>query len=73
LPEYLNNIKIDSIEDRVYGCIFGQLIGDALGSYLEYTREQINEDVVNLALNMPGGGMFNLSPGQVHNYYNIVR
>jgi hypothetical protein len=62
LPEYLNNIERDSIEDRVYGCNFGQLIGNALKSYLEYTREQINEDVVNLALNMPGDGRCKLSP-----------
>ncbi len=29
--EYLGKIDKDSIENYIYGCMFGQIIGDALG------------------------------------------
>lgn len=29
-------MKPNSFEDYAFGCIFGQLIGDSLGSYLEF-------------------------------------
>jgi ADP-ribosyl-[dinitrogen reductase] hydrolase len=53
------------------GCMFGSFIGDALGSYLEFSAS-INSDLVeegihklDLAMTMRAGGPFNLRAGQV--------
>jgi len=50
--------------DRALGCIAGAFIGDSIGSYLEFNN-QPKKEVVNAAMFMPGGGTFNLVPGQV--------
>ena len=50
--------------DRAKGCILGAFLGDSIGSYLEL-KSFIHKDLLKEALDMPGGGPFILSPGQV--------
>jgi len=46
------------------GAFTGLLLGDSIGSYLEFTNEEINDNSVNKALDMNGGGHWNLGSGQ---------
>jgi ADP-ribosyl-[dinitrogen reductase] hydrolase len=45
--------------DRVYGCLFGLAIGDALGVPLQ----GMERDVLPRVINMMGGGVYSLKPG----------
>ncbi len=56
--------------ERVYGCFFGQLVGDALGSRYEFgnskdTIIKIYRDIDNNFLEIKGGGPFKVGKGQV--------
>lgn len=58
------------MEDRLYGCLYGQLIGDALGTRYEFqtsnnVMNKLKEDIKNNFLPILGGGPFSLQPGQV--------
>lgn len=58
------------MENRIAGSIYGQFIGDALGTRYEFMKStnvinQINEDIKNNFLPILGGGPFNLIAGQV--------
>lgn len=62
---FFENIHtLTDFEDRAFGCVIGAFIGDSIGSYTEF-RSIVDEDTAEKALTMPGGGPFNLSPGQV--------
>ena len=50
--------------DRALGCIFGALVGDSVGSYLEFSSD-VTAAKVSAALEMPGGGHWGVSPGQI--------
>ena len=50
--------------ERIYGAIFGALVGDAAGATLEFYRDDITTEIVNKAIQMPGGGVFHVGPGQ---------
>jgi len=53
-------------EDLANGCILGAFCGDAIGSYLEFReRERICEEDIREAMEMYGGGPFELGPGQI--------
>ena len=52
-------------EDRSVGCILGAFIGDSLGSYLESKKGVQSLEVVEKGMEMPGGGCWNLAPGQL--------
>ena len=43
------------------GCVIGAWVGDALGAVLEFGV--VNENTVNHALTMPGGGNLGVGPG----------
>ena len=43
------------MKDRCYGCMLGALIGDATGSYNEYSEVQTTDQVHHI-MSMPGGG-----------------
>lgn len=45
------------------GCMLGAFIGDSVGSYREFERGDCPDDLINKALEMPGGGCWRLSPG----------
>jgi ADP-ribosylglycohydrolase len=48
-----------------YGAIVGALVGDAAGGVLEFLGRRPTRSDVDKALNMPGGGVFGLAPGQI--------
>jgi ADP-ribosyl-[dinitrogen reductase] hydrolase len=51
--------------DRAVGAVLGALVGDAAGAVLEFLREPVEERHVELALSMPGGGVWSVAPGQI--------
>lgn len=51
--------------DAAMGTILGALAGDAAGAVLEFFGRPITEIDVRHALSMPGGGVWNVAPGQV--------
>lgn len=60
IPENLN-----SSQSAAYGAICGALVGDAAGGVLEFMERKPTQRDVDYALNMPGGGVFKLAPGQI--------
>ena len=62
---FFENIHtLTDFEDRAFGSVIGAFIGDSIGSFTEF-RSIVDEDMAEKALLMPGGGPFNVSPGQV--------
>lgn len=57
--------------DRAFGCILGAFCGDSCGSYVEFyglfdhKNSTPPEDVLDVAMGMPGGGCHEVAPGQV--------
>jgi ADP-ribosyl-[dinitrogen reductase] hydrolase len=43
----------------------GALVGDAAGAVLEFHREPITAEKAEAAMRMPGGGTWNVGPGQI--------
>lgn len=56
-------ISVDKY-DRALGAVLGALVGDALGGVLEFLGHKPSAKEVEWALGMPGGGVFDLTPGQ---------
>jgi hypothetical protein len=54
-------------KDAAYGAILGAFVGDAAGGVLEFMSGVTAADV-DAALKMPGGGCWELGPGQVRVY-----
>jgi len=53
-----------SERDRVFGCLFGLAVGDALGAPIEgYPREEVRQRYGKIT-DMMGGGWLKLEPGQ---------
>lgn len=52
-------------QSAAYGAVCGALVGDAAGGVLEFIGKKPNRSDVDYALNMPGGGVFKLAPGQI--------
>ena len=52
----MKNVKLNSFEDRAFGCILGAFAADACGSYVEFTRALISEEEMVTCMRMPGGG-----------------
>lgn len=48
-----------------YGAVCGALVGDAAGGVLEFMGKKPSRHDIEHALNMPGGGVFKLAPGQI--------
>ncbi|CAI2367977.1 unnamed protein product [Moneuplotes crassus] len=57
--------RTDPRFDRAKGCIVGALCGDAAGAVLEFYKGKITKALCRKAIRMPGGGTFNVGPGQV--------
>lgn len=65
LPEkMLNTEELTSAERAMYGTVLGALIGDAAGGVLEFMGRKPTPEEVQKAMDMPGGGVFKLAPGQ---------
>lgn len=47
------------------GCLLGACCGDAAGATLEFIGRKPTPVEVESALNMPGGGVWNVAPGQI--------
>lgn len=52
------------VADAAHGAVLGALIGDAAGSVLEFLGRAPTPAECERALQMPGGGVFGLAPGQ---------
>jgi ADP-ribosylglycohydrolase len=50
--------------DRALGCVVGALIGDAAGGTFEFMGRPPTLKEAQAALDLPGGGVFDLAPGQ---------
>lgn len=55
----------DEREDMALGCLLGALGGDAAGATLEFLRRTPTRGDVERAMQMPGGGVWNVAPGQI--------
>ncbi|WP_158268233.1 ADP-ribosylglycohydrolase family protein [Limnohabitans sp. MMS-10A-178] len=58
----LSNLSTDA--DRALGSVMGALIGDAAGGIFEFMGRPPTLREAQAALNLPGGGVFDLAPGQ---------
>lgn len=54
-----------AVADAALGAVLGALVGDAAGAVLEFFGRAVTADDVACALAMPGGGTWNVAPGQV--------
>lgn len=52
------------LADRIKGTVIGALLGDASGAYLEFLGRKPSKDDVDQAIEMKGGGIFELAQGQ---------
>ncbi|TNV78765.1 hypothetical protein FGO68_gene2351 [Halteria grandinella] len=56
----------EDMKDKAYGSVYGAFIGDAAGGYLEFWRGgEITKETIDYAMELNGGGVFQLQPGQV--------
>lgn len=51
--------------DRAKGALWGALVGDAAGAYLEFLGRSPTQTEVDRAIQMPGGGCWDVAPGQI--------
>ena len=63
--EFLGSVKRNGVEDRGFGCILGAFIGDAIGSFREFSDEIATQEEMDQCMLMPGGGPFMVGPGQI--------
>ena len=56
--------ELSDTENRALGCVLGAFLGDSIGAILEFKRHVTIEEA-HMAWNLPGGGPFRLSPGQI--------
>jgi ADP-ribosyl-[dinitrogen reductase] hydrolase len=49
---------------RVFASVIGAFIGDAIGAYLEFSKD-VTYEMVEKAFKIEGGGPWNVGPGQV--------
>ncbi len=52
-------------DDAALGAVLGALVGDAAGAVLEFFGREIGPGDVEAALSMPGGGTWQVAPGQI--------
>ncbi len=60
----LNDTGLDSRQLSAVGAVMGALVGDAAGGVLEFMGRPPTQQEVDEAMHMPGGGVFELAPGQ---------
>ena len=58
------NKELSRSEQSAYGAVLGALTGDAAGGVLEFLGHQPTPKECEQAFDMPGGGVFDLAPGQ---------
>jgi ADP-ribosylglycohydrolase len=57
--------KAQNLYDAAFGCLLGACVGDAAGARLELIGRKPTFDEVQHAMTMPGGGVWNVAPGQI--------
>lgn len=57
------SLSMDGL-DKAKGCLVGALVGDSAGATTKFLLREPTADMVQRALEMHGGGVFGLSPGQ---------
>ena len=58
------NKSQDCVQEAARGCILGAFVGDAIGAVLEFYHGKITQKQVSWATTFPGGGCFEVAPGQ---------
>lgn len=58
-------MKAKNRSDAALGCLLGACVGDAAGAVLEFLEHKPSLAEVNLAMKMPGGGVWQVAPGQI--------
>ena len=61
----MTNDPLPTREDAALGAVLGALVGDAAGAVLEFFGRAISPADVEHALTMPGGGTWQVAPGQI--------
>jgi ADP-ribosylglycohydrolase len=61
---YSDDTGLDARQLRAVGAVMGALVGDAAGGILEFMGRPPTQQEVDEAMRMPGGGVFELAPGQ---------
>lgn len=64
IAAYWASMSSSDSKDAAYGAILGAFVGDAAGGVLEF-MSSVTAEEVEAALEMPGGGCWQLGPGQV--------
>lgn len=54
-----------NMQQAAMGCLLGACSGDAAGATLEFMGRRPTRTEVESALKMPGGGVWNIAPGQI--------
>ncbi|MBE9042114.1 ADP-ribosylglycohydrolase family protein, partial [Oscillatoriales cyanobacterium LEGE 11467] len=54
-----------NLHDAAMGGFLGALVGDAAGATLEFLGRKPTPEDVTWAMGMPGGGVWNVAPGQI--------
>ena len=60
---YAQLASLSGVASRAAGALLGAAVGDAAGGVLEFAGKPSDADVA-AALTMPGGGVWQLAPGQ---------
>lgn len=61
----MNEGMMQTLRDHARGCLLGALIGDAAGATLEFIGRRPNDEDLDRALAMTGGGAHRVAPGQI--------
>ncbi len=56
-------MKDDIKKDKILGALWGSVLGDVIGAFLEFDKDVTNEKIKK-AFQIPGGGKHNLEAGQ---------
>ena len=62
----------NTCEDRIYGCLLGSLVGDATASKLKITKKRQTEAEMLDLMQMTGGGIYNVGPGELSERGQLV-
>jgi ADP-ribosyl-[dinitrogen reductase] hydrolase len=60
-----SSLSADTATDAALGAVLGALVGDAAGAVLEFLGRPVTAGDVAHALTMPGGGTWDVAPGQI--------
>ena len=56
---------VQTFDEHAMGCLIGALVGDSCGSMHQFAYKPLSEVELDFCFTMPGGGHYQLNPGQV--------